>query len=106
MTETKTRYIPYYPKKPKPGWVLAHNRVQHDATTAPGVNGFRAWWSDAPPENFVTCHCGWAPDAGPHYAHERDAPEMRTHRVLTAYCKACGLDTMHEDGRCLRCEAP
>jgi hypothetical protein len=71
------RYVAQIPKRPRPGFVLCHNDVQHDAGTAPGWNGFRAWWNEVPPANFIECHCGWAPTAGPHY---RLKPERKTKR--------------------------
>ena len=59
--EHPVRYVSQMPRKPKPGWVLAHNYVRHTANMQPDRNGFRAWWyMKSVPDNFKPCRCGWS----------------------------------------------
>jgi hypothetical protein len=48
------------PKTIPAGKVLCHNHVAHLADTPSGTNGFRAWFDDEPPPEFVECSCGYA----------------------------------------------
>jgi hypothetical protein len=45
--------------------ILCHNRVR--TTRRIGSRGFRIWLQ-TPDPRFGVCECGWAPEAGPHYA--------------------------------------
>jgi hypothetical protein len=67
MTTKKrqSHYLAAVPRSIPVGKVLMHNHVRHTADMPTGVNGFRAWISDAPPKNFVRCRCGWS--GLPHY---------------------------------------
>jgi hypothetical protein len=58
----RDRYIQVFavPKSVGPGRVLCHNHVQHKVDTPCGLNGFRAWTTETPPEHFVDCPCGYA----------------------------------------------
>jgi hypothetical protein len=47
------KYVPYIPRKIPPGKVLMHNHIMHGPDWEPGINGFRAWVDDKPPEGFV-----------------------------------------------------
>lgn len=63
----KDRYLPTTPKSVPAGRVLCHNHVAHTVDHAPGMNGFRAWTADKPPDGFKQCPCGWSGLL--HYAH-------------------------------------
>lgn len=67
-TAMTQRYIPgmTVPKSVTPGQVLMHNNVLHTVDMPCGLNGFRAWTDDRPPEHFIECPCGWS--GLPHYA--------------------------------------
>jgi hypothetical protein len=73
------RYVSGVPKSVGKGRVLMHNHVIHGPNWPTGVNEFRAWTDDKPPEAFAPCPCGWAGLS--HYASEghvqayRDNPE-------------------------------
>jgi hypothetical protein len=54
------------------------------ATTPSSMNGCRFWMTRSISPDFVECSCGWAPEAGVHYAH-RDhvaAKEPRPNSAL------------------------
>lgn len=67
---SEPEYIPRIPKETPSGKVLCHNHIRHGARTRPGTNGFRAWLANRPPQGFIPCQCGWAAEAGLHYASE------------------------------------
>jgi hypothetical protein len=52
-----------------------HSDVIHGPNWPCGINGFRAWTDDKPPEAFVPCPCGWA--GLPHYADEAHVQRYR-----------------------------
>jgi hypothetical protein len=70
------------PREVGPGWVLAHNHVQHTLDMRCSVNGFR-WWrwpAGKRPRNFRRCKCGWS--GLPHFAIDGhvqlyDTPQKR-----------------------------
>jgi hypothetical protein len=73
MSKSKIRYVSFVPTLVPAGRVLVHNLVHHDPKTAPGTNGFRAWF-DIPRNDYVICPCGRAAHAGTHY-HEASMEE-------------------------------
>lgn len=55
------------PQKVRKGYkFLCHNHVANDVDTTQGTRGFRAWWTNKVPDEFVPCKCGWS--GLPHYA--------------------------------------
>jgi len=66
MSKSKMKYIFQVPTAVPSGKVLVHNLISHNRKTAPGTNGFRAWF-DALHPDYVICSCGWAAHLGPHY---------------------------------------
>jgi hypothetical protein len=66
------RYLsPKIPRSISPGRVLMHNHVRHTIDMPSGLNGFRAWTSNAVPnDEFKPCHCGWS--GLPHFSRVPD----------------------------------
>ena len=63
------------PRKVPPGRVLMHNYIGHGPYWGVGINGFRAWAADKPPEGFVLCPCGYA--GLKHYAPKKHVAGWR-----------------------------
>jgi hypothetical protein len=64
------RYVSRIPRKMQRG-ILCHNDERHTVDMPPGLNGFRAWFGDAPPNaQFKPCGCGWS--GLPHFSSTPD----------------------------------
>jgi hypothetical protein len=57
---------PWVDERPRPGDVIVHNHIRHDANTRHGTRGFR-YWSEPLSDKLAICHCGWRPKEPPHY---------------------------------------